>query len=120
MKISFVNNDVFEDYNEWVLTDKKIAKKIIVLIKDISRSPYSGLGKPEPLKYELSGYSKIWFNTPLNLRFTLAAAGRKHNMGLFGIKTDVLINFLSNEPPFRNSTTLKIPQSLLCGGSLVA
>jgi hypothetical protein len=39
-------------------------------------------------------------------------------MGAFGIKPDVLINFLSNEPPFRNSTTLKIPQSLLCGGSL--
>jgi Txe/YoeB family toxin of Txe-Axe toxin-antitoxin module len=34
----------------------KIAKKIITLIKDISGSPYSGLGKLEPLKYELSGY----------------------------------------------------------------
>jgi toxin YoeB len=56
MKISFANNDVFDDYNEWVLIDKKIAKKIIVLIRDISRNPYSGLGKPEPLKYELSGY----------------------------------------------------------------
>jgi hypothetical protein len=58
-------------------------------------------------------YSKIWFNTP-----QLAAVERKPSMGVSGIKTDVIINFLSNEPPFRNSTTLKIPQSLLCGGSL--
>jgi hypothetical protein len=57
-------------------------------------------------------YSKIWFKTP-----QLAAVERKLSLGAFGIKTDVLINFLSNEPPFRNSTTLKIPQSLLCGGS---
>jgi hypothetical protein len=38
-------------------------------------------------------------------------------MGVFGIKTDVIINFLSNEPPIQYSTTQKIPQSLLCGGS---
>ena len=56
MRISFANNDVFEDYNEWILNDKKVAKKIILLIKDISRTPFSGIGKPEPLKYELSGY----------------------------------------------------------------
>jgi Txe/YoeB family toxin of Txe-Axe toxin-antitoxin module len=31
MKISFVNDDVFEDYNEWTINDKKIAKKIMTL-----------------------------------------------------------------------------------------
>ncbi|NEQ34864.1 MAG: Txe/YoeB family addiction module toxin [Okeania sp. SIO3I5] len=36
--------------------DKKIHQKIVALIKDIDRSSFSGLGKPEPLKYELSGY----------------------------------------------------------------
>jgi toxin YoeB len=56
MKISFANNDVFEDYNEWTVSNKKIAQKIVALIKDIFRSPFSGIGKPEPLKYELSGY----------------------------------------------------------------
>jgi toxin YoeB len=35
---------------------KKLHKKIADLIRDINRSPFSGLGKPEPLKYELSGY----------------------------------------------------------------
>jgi toxin YoeB len=46
----------FEDFNEWANSDKKIYKRIVQLIKDINRSPFSGIGKPEPLKYELSGY----------------------------------------------------------------
>ena len=46
----------FEDFNEWAKLDKKIYRKIVELIKDIDRSPFSGLGKPEPLKHELSGY----------------------------------------------------------------
>ena len=37
-------------------TDKQILKKINQLIKDIKREPFEGIGKPEPLKYELSGF----------------------------------------------------------------
>ncbi len=36
--------------------DKKLLKKTNDLLKDIERSPYDGLGKPEPLKGDLSGY----------------------------------------------------------------
>jgi toxin YoeB len=36
--------------------DKKVFKKILELIKDIQREPFSGIGKPERLKYELQGY----------------------------------------------------------------
>jgi toxin YoeB len=36
--------------------DKKVFKKILELIKDIQREPFSGIGKPEPLKYEFQGY----------------------------------------------------------------
>ena len=56
MKITFANEASFNDYYEWTVNDKKTARKIMALIKDIKRTPYSGLGKPEPLKYELSGY----------------------------------------------------------------
>ena len=45
----------FEEYNYWCENDKKIVKKIKELIKDICRNPFEGLGKPEPLKHELSG-----------------------------------------------------------------
>ena len=46
----------WEDYLYWQTTDKKTVKRINVLIKSITREPYSGLGDPEPLKYHWSGY----------------------------------------------------------------
>ena len=45
----------WEDYLYWQSDDKKILKKINSLIKDITREPFEGLGKPEPLRYELTG-----------------------------------------------------------------
>ncbi len=45
-----------DDFYEWETTDKKIFKRIKELIKDITRNPFEGIGKPEPLKHELSGY----------------------------------------------------------------
>lgn len=46
----------WEEYLEWQLQDKKTLRKINLLIKDIQRNPYEGLGKPEPLKGNLSGW----------------------------------------------------------------
>jgi toxin YoeB len=48
--------DAWEDYLYWQKTDKKVLKRINTLIKDISREPFEGIGKPEPLKHALSGY----------------------------------------------------------------
>lgn len=55
MKYIFVDES-WEDYLYWQKTDKKILKKINELIKDISRTPFSGKGKPELLKYKYKGY----------------------------------------------------------------
>jgi toxin YoeB len=46
----------WEDYLYWQKTDKKMVQRINALIKEIVRSPYDGIGKPEPLKHALSGY----------------------------------------------------------------
>ena len=54
-QVSF-EEKAFEDFTNWATQDKKLYTKIITLIKDIKRSPFLGLGKPEPLKHELSGY----------------------------------------------------------------
>jgi toxin YoeB len=54
MKIVYSSNS-WEDYTSWQTEDKKILKKIILLIKEIQRTPYEGSGKPEPLKYDLAG-----------------------------------------------------------------
>ena len=50
MKILF-STDAWEDYLYWQKNDKKILNKINRLIKEIQREPYSGIGGPEPLKY---------------------------------------------------------------------
>jgi len=55
MKITF-SKISWEDYLSWQAEDKKTLRKINELIKDIQRTPFEGKGKPEPLKYDLSGY----------------------------------------------------------------
>lgn len=55
MRIVFSKNS-WEDYLSWQTTDKKVLRKINDLIKEIQRIPYEGLGKPEPLKFDLAGY----------------------------------------------------------------
>lgn len=55
MKLCFVDES-WEDYLYWQKTDQKILNKINKLIKDIARSPYSGIVKPEPLKHKYRGF----------------------------------------------------------------
>ena len=50
------SDHAWKDYLYWQTQDKKILKRINQLIKDIDRNGYEGIGKPEPLKYELQGY----------------------------------------------------------------
>ena len=45
-----------DDYLYWQTQDKKTIKRINSLIKDAQRDPYNGIGKPEPLKENLSGF----------------------------------------------------------------
>jgi toxin YoeB len=45
----------FEDLAWWVQQDRKKALRIFRLIEDVHRDPFTGIGKPEPLKHELSG-----------------------------------------------------------------
>ncbi len=55
MKLIFSEN-AWDDYLYWQKTDKKMLKRINLLIEDMKRSPFDGIGKPELLKYDLSGY----------------------------------------------------------------
>ena len=55
MKLIFSEN-AWEDYLYWQKTDRKTLKRINLLIREIERSPFEGIGKPEPLKHALSGY----------------------------------------------------------------
>jgi toxin YoeB len=55
VKIVF-SEHAWEDYLYWQRSDKKILRRINILIKEIMRAPFQGMGKPEPLKHALSGY----------------------------------------------------------------
>jgi len=49
-------DQAWDDYMHWQANDQKIVKRINLLIKDIKREPFSGIGEPEPLIYNWSGY----------------------------------------------------------------
>jgi toxin YoeB len=55
MKIVFTELS-WEDYLFWQKNDKQKLKRINELLKDITRNPYEGIGKPEPLKFNYAGF----------------------------------------------------------------
>lgn len=55
MKLTF-SERAWEEYLHWQANDKKMTKRIHLLLKDIKRSSYEGIGKPEALKHALAGY----------------------------------------------------------------
>lgn len=54
MKLIFAD-EAWEDYLYWQKQDKKMVERINTLIRETEREPFSGVGKPEPLKHALSG-----------------------------------------------------------------
>lgn len=55
MKLTF-NEQAWSDYLYWQKTDKKMLKRLNEMLKNIKRTPFEGLGKPEPLRGNLSGW----------------------------------------------------------------
>ncbi|MFY0686716.1 MAG: Txe/YoeB family addiction module toxin [Cyclobacteriaceae bacterium] len=55
MQLIFLSNG-WDDYLYWQRYDKKIFKKVNELIKQCQRTPFEGIGKPEALKNDLSGW----------------------------------------------------------------
>ena len=55
MKLIFAEA-AWQDYCYWQTQDKQMLKRINLLIQEIQREPFAGIGKPEPLKHALSGY----------------------------------------------------------------
>ena len=55
MKIVFADRG-WEDFTYWVENDRRMAARIVRLIRDIARDPFHGPGKPEPLRHDLAGF----------------------------------------------------------------
>jgi len=56
MRVVVFHQSAFEQYNEWATTDKKMFERVRRLIGETARTPFDGIGKPEPLKGDLKGY----------------------------------------------------------------
>lgn len=71
MSLSWADN-AWEDYLYWQTTDAKVLERINKLIKDIQRQPFKGIGKPEPLKHNWSGYWSRRINREHRLVYKVA------------------------------------------------
>jgi toxin YoeB len=54
------SEQVWEDYLYWQKTDTKILERVNVLVKETSRQPFTGIGKPEPLKHALAEHRFVY------------------------------------------------------------
>lgn len=79
MKIQF-SQDAWEDLQHWIAADEKILQKILNLLKECQRTPFSGTGKPEPLRNELKG----WWSRRISQehRFVYRVSGTDKNQTL--------------------------------------
>lgn len=55
--------EAWEDYLYWQVQDKKTLRRINALIRDIERGSFDGIGKPEPLRGDLSGFCALMIQT---------------------------------------------------------
>ncbi|HIL73054.1 MAG TPA: Txe/YoeB family addiction module toxin [Verrucomicrobia bacterium] len=86
MKFLF-SEQAWEDYQYWLATDKKVAKRINQLIRDSARDPFRGIGKPERLRHLLKGYWSRRIN-------------EEHRI-VYHVKDDVL-NLAQTRHPYKN------------------
>ena len=55
MKLVF-SDEAWKDYLYWQKQDRKMVERINKLVQEVKRDPFSGVGKPEPLKHALAGF----------------------------------------------------------------
>ena len=74
MKVRF-SPEAWEDFEYWRETDPKLEKKIRTLIKECQRHPFTGTGKPEALKGDLSGFWSRRINSEHRLVYRVTGTG---------------------------------------------
>ena len=66
------HNDAWEEYTDWQIKDKKTLKEINNLIKDIDRNRYNGIGKPEALRGNWTGFYSVRIDEKNRLVFRIS------------------------------------------------
>jgi len=75
MKLLRFTPQGWEDYGHWLVEDRKMTRRINLLINDALRTPFEGLGKPEPLKHLLQGCWSRRIDGEHRLVYSADAAG---------------------------------------------
>ncbi|MFN3529651.1 MAG: Txe/YoeB family addiction module toxin [Bacteroidia bacterium] len=73
MRLEFTPQ-AWEDFEYWMQTDPAMARKVLELLRSIRQTPFAGLGKPEPLRYQLQGCWSRRLNAEHRLVYTLSGA----------------------------------------------
>lgn len=79
MKLVF-SNEAWEDYQHWVDTNPKIKDRINELIKQCQRTPFKGVGKPEPLRGDLSGWWSRRITQEDRMVYRVTGTGDAHSL----------------------------------------
>ena len=74
MKITF-SDDAWDDYRSWVDTDDKVLRRLNALIEECRRHPFTGTGKPEPLKQDMRGWWSRRITTEDRLVYRVQGSG---------------------------------------------
>ena len=69
------SDEAWEDYVGWQSEDKKTLKRINLILKDVERHPFEGIGKPEPLKGDLGGFWSGRINEKNRLVYRIVPSG---------------------------------------------
>ena len=70
--IKIWHDTAWEDYLYWQSQDRKTLKRINRLLRDIERNGYNGIGRPEPLKHDLSGYWSVEIDEKNRIVFNIS------------------------------------------------
>ena len=65
------SDEAWEDFEYWTKQDRKTLKRILQLIKDIDRNGYDCIGRPEPLRHDLTGWWSVRINEADRLVFRI-------------------------------------------------
>lgn len=71
MKLVFADQ-AWEDLCHWTDKERRMAKRLLRIIEDLQRAPFEGIGKPDPLRHDLSGYWSRRINEEHRLIYKVA------------------------------------------------
>ena len=67
------HHDAFEQFTDWAQDDPKLFERLVRLIREAAREPFTGIGKPEPLRHQLKGYWSRRMNEEHRLVYLVAS-----------------------------------------------